>query len=137
MNEAFSVKLQTEKLCFCLRWKLNNQFNFCNIASKKCIVKWGKKRTIQTNLSFYEHQRLNIKIGFQAVKIYFLTFSSYFFTSYLQPIRNKLLKTSSVFYSTKWGNVCFSRKWPTLAAKSHTGQKIIHNSVKTYDILMK
>ena len=30
-----------------------------------------------------------------------------------------------------------SRKWPALAAKSHTRQKIIHNSVKTYDILMK
>ena len=34
-------------------------------------------------------------------------------------------------------HVFFSRKWPALAAKSHTRQKIIHNSVKTYDILMK
>ena len=68
------------------------------------IVKWGKKQTILTNLLFYEiRQHLNIKIGFQAVKIYFLTFSSCFFTFYLQPIRNKLLKTSSVFYPTKWG----------------------------------
>ena len=68
------------------------------------IVKWSKKQIIPKNLSFYEiHQCLNIKIGFQAVKIYFLTFSSCFFTSYLQPIRNKLLKTSSVFYPTKWG----------------------------------
>ena len=68
------------------------------------IVKWGKKQTILTNLLFYAIcQHLNIKIGFQAVKIYFLTFSSCFFTSYLQPIRNKLLKTLSVFYPTKWG----------------------------------
>ena len=34
-------------------------------------------------------------------------------------------------------HVFFSRKWPALAAKSQTRQKIIHNSVKTYDILMK
>ena len=71
---------------------------------RKYIVKWGKKQTILTNLSFYEiHQRLNIKIGFQVVKIYFLTFPSCFSTSYLQPIRSKLLKTLSVFYPTKWG----------------------------------
>ena len=31
----------------------------------------------------------------------------------------------------------FSRKWPILSAKCHKRQKIIHNSVKTYDILMK
>ena len=31
----------------------------------------------------------------------------------------------------------FSRKWLVLAAKYYTSQKIIHNSVKTYDILMK
>ena len=31
----------------------------------------------------------------------------------------------------------FSWKWPVLAAKCHTRQKIIHNSVKTYDILIK
>ena len=31
----------------------------------------------------------------------------------------------------------FRRKWPVLAANFHTRQKIIHNSVKTYDILMK
>ena len=68
------------------------------------IVKWGKKQIIPTNLSFYEiHQCLNIKIGFQAVKIYFLTFSSGFVTSYLQPIRNKFLKISSIFYPAKWG----------------------------------
>ena len=68
------------------------------------IVKWGKKWTIPTNLSFNEiHQCLNIKIGFQAVKIFVLTFSSCIFTSYLQPVRNKLLKTLSVFYPTKWG----------------------------------
>ena len=66
-----------------------------------CIVKWGKKWTIPTNLSFYETcQCLNIKINFQAVKIYFLTFSSCFFTSCLQPIRNKLLKTLPIFYPT-------------------------------------
>ena len=71
------------------------------------IVKWGKKWTIPTNLSFNEiHQCLNIKIGFQAVKIYVLTFSSCIFTSYLQPVRNKLLKTLSVFYPTKWGKYC-------------------------------
>ena len=69
-----------------------------------CIVEWSKKLTILTNLLFHEiRHHLNIKIGFQAVEIYFLTFSSCFFTSYLQPIRNKLLKTLSIFYSTKWG----------------------------------
>ena len=67
------------------------------------LVKWGKKRTIPTNLSFYEiSQCLNIKISFQAVEISLPTSSS-FFKSYLQPIRNKLLKTSSIFYPTKWG----------------------------------
>ena len=67
------------------------------------IVKWGKKWPIPANLSFYEIcQCLNIKISFQVVEIYLPTSSSYF-TSYLQPISNKLLKTSSVFYPTKWG----------------------------------
>ena len=66
------------------------------------IVKWGKRWTIPTNLLFLS-QCLNIKIDLQAGKVYFLTFSSCFFTSYLQPITNKLLKTSSTFYPAKWG----------------------------------
>ena len=32
---------------------------------------------------------------------------------------------------------CFGQKWPVLAAKYHALQKIIHNPVKTYDILIK
>ena len=80
-----------------------------NFATKRWIdllsgiVKWGKKQIIPRNLSFYEiSQCLNIKISFQAVEISLPTSSS-FFKSYLQPIRNKLLKTSSIFYPTKWG----------------------------------
>ena len=34
-------------------------------------------------------------------------------------------------------HVSFKPEMAALAAKSHTRQKIIHNSVKTYDILMK
>ena len=34
-------------------------------------------------------------------------------------------------------HACFSQKWPVLAAKCHLRQKIIYNSVKSYDFLMK
>ena len=76
---------------------------------KLSIVKCGKKRTIPDSnkpLVLWDtlvSDCLSNKVDFQAVKIYFLTFSGCFFFLYLQPIRNKLLKTSSVFYPTKWG----------------------------------
>ena len=89
------------------------------------IVKWGKKQIIPTNLSFYEiHQCLNIKISFQAVKIYFLTFSSGFVTSYLQPIRNKLLKISSIFYPAKWG------KYRPQVGYYPTAVRFLHHCIK-------
>ena len=47
------------------------------------------------------------------------------------------LDRSQLFYWVCVTHVCFSWKWPVLAAKWHTRQKIIHNSVKTDDILMK
>ena len=79
------------------------------------IVKLSEKQPIPTNLLFYEiWQCLNIKMGFQAVKIYFLNFCSCFFTSYLQSIRNKLLKTLS-FFTTENGVNTIHRSgmiWP-------------------------
>ena len=38
MKEAFSVKLQTEKLCFCLRWKLN-KIQAAQIKNKNVVFK--------------------------------------------------------------------------------------------------
>ena len=95
----------------CFNWILSS-FYWYLFFFYHILVTLGKKRTILANLLFYEiRQHLNIKIGFQAVKIYFLIFSSCFFTSYLQPIRNKLLKTSSIFYPTKGINtICRTGK---------------------------